>query len=148
ASFGELAAKAAAMPVPAEVKLKDPKQFQLIGRGLPQPASRAKSNGTAQYTIDVKLPGMLTAVVEHPPLFGAKVKSFDAGKAKAVKGVVDVVAIPSGVAGLANDFWAAQQGRKALAVQWDDSGAHKLGSADMLAQYKTLAAKPGLKAHA
>jgi isoquinoline 1-oxidoreductase subunit beta len=148
AAFGELATKAAAMPVPAEVKLKDPKQFQLIGRRLPRLDSRAKSNGMAQYTIDVKLPGMLTAVVEHPPLFGAKPRSLDAGKAKAVKGVVDVVAIPSGIAVLANDFWAAQQGRKALAVQWDESGAHKLGSADMLAQYKALAAKPGLKAHA
>jgi isoquinoline 1-oxidoreductase subunit beta len=148
AAFGELATKAAAMPVPAEVKLKDPKQFQRRGRRLPRLDSRAKSNGMAQYTIDVKLPGMLTAVVEHPPLFGAKPRSLDAGKAKAVKGVVDVVAIPSGIAVLANDFWAAQQGRKALAVQWDESGAHKLGSADILAQYKALAAKPGLKAHA
>ncbi len=148
ASFGELAAKAATMPVPAEVKLKDPKQFQLIGKRAPRKDSRAKTNGTAQFTIDVKLPGMLTAVVAHPPLFGAKLKSFDPARAKAVKGVVDVVQIPSGVAVLASDFWSARQGREALTAQWDEAGAHRLGSQQILAQYKELAGKPGLKAHA
>ena len=90
---------------------------------------------------------MLTAVVAHPPRFGAKVKSFDAAKAKAVRGVVDVVQIPSGVAVLATSFWSAKQGRDALTVQWDETGAQKLGSAELMAQYKALAAKPGLAAH-
>src|SRR5258706_15952195 len=97
-TFGQLGASAAKLPVPQEVKLKDPKDFVLIGRRLTRTDSRAKSNGTAIYTQDVKLPGMLTALIAHPPRFGGKPKSFDAAKAKAVKGVVDVVAIPQGVA--------------------------------------------------
>jgi isoquinoline 1-oxidoreductase beta subunit len=147
ASFGRLAEKAAGMPVPTDVKLKDPTQFRLIGKRIARKDGRSKTNGTARFTIDVKLPGLLTAVVAHPPLFGAKVKSFDASKAKAVKGVTDVVQIPSGVAVLAGDFWAARQGCEALAVQWDESGANKLGSDQILAQYKALAGKPGAVAH-
>ena len=147
ASFGELADKAATMPAPTEVKLKDPKRYQYIGKRIPRTDSRAKTNGAAQFTIDVKLPGMLTAVVAHPPLFGAKPKSFDAAKAKAVKGVTNIVQIPTGVAVLATDFWAARQGRDALSVQWDETGAYKASSADILAQYKQLAQKPGLVAH-
>lgn len=146
ASFGQLAAKAATQPVPADVKLKDPKDFQYIGKRVARKDSKPKTNGSAQFTIDVKLPGMLTAVVAHSPLFGGKVKSFDATKAKAIKGVVEVVQVPSGVAVLANDFWAAKQGRDALTVVWDDSVANKLGSAEILAQYKELAQKPGLVA--
>jgi isoquinoline 1-oxidoreductase beta subunit len=146
AGFGELAGKAAAMPVPSDVKLKDPKQFRLIGKRVPRKDSRAKTNGAAQFTIDVKLAGMLTAVVAHPPLFGAKVASFDATKAKSIRGVVNVVQIPTGVAVLATDFWSAKRGRDALSVQWDESGAGKLGSAELMAQYKALAAKPGLPA--
>ena len=143
ATFGQLAAKAATLPAPAEPKLKDPKDFQLVGKHVPRTDSRAKVTGAAQFTIDVKLPGMLTAVVAHPLLFGAKVKSFDAAKAKAVPGVVEVVQIPSGVAVLAKDFWSAKKGRDALTVQWDDSGANTLGSAEILAQYRDLAQKPG-----
>ena len=146
ASFGQLAASAAKIPVPQEVQLKDPKDFVLIGRRLTRTDSRAKSNGTAIYTQDVKLPGMLTALVAHPPRFGGKPKSFDAAKAKAVKGVIDVVAIPQGVAVLASDFWSAKKGRDALAVEWDESGAFKLGSAEIMAEYKSLAATPGLPA--
>ncbi|WP_171015969.1 xanthine dehydrogenase family protein molybdopterin-binding subunit [Ramlibacter sp. 2FC] len=146
-SFGQLAQKAAAMPVPADVKLKDPKDFKLIGKDVPRKDSKAKTNGSAVFTIDVKLPGMLTAVVAHPPQYGAKVRSFDAAKAKAIKGVTDVVQIPQGVAVLAKDFWTAKRGRDALSVQWDDSGAMKTGSAEILAQYKELATKPGLPAH-
>jgi len=145
-TFGQLAASAAKLPVPQEVQLKDPKDFALIGRRMPRTDSRAKSNGTAIYTQDVRLPGMLTALVAHPPRFGGKPKSFDAVKAKAVKGVVDVVAIPQGVAVLANDFWSAKKGRDALAVEWDESGAFKLGSAEIMAEYKSLAATPGLPA--
>ncbi|HEX5804086.1 MAG TPA: molybdopterin cofactor-binding domain-containing protein, partial [Azospira sp.] len=84
ASFGQLAAEAAKSPVPAEVKLKDPKDFRLIGKTAKRKDSAAKTNGSAKFTQDVFLPGMLVAVVAHPPLFGAKVKSFDAKKAKAV----------------------------------------------------------------
>lgn len=147
AKFGELAADAAKLPVPAEVKLKDPKQFVYIGKKVARIDSRAKSTGTAQFTQDVKLPGMLTALVVHPPRFGAKLKGFDAAKAKQVKGVVDVVAyaspVWSGVAVLAQDFWAAKQGRDALAVEWDESGAFRLGTAEIMAEYRKLAAQPG-----
>ncbi|HUL91312.1 MAG TPA: xanthine dehydrogenase family protein molybdopterin-binding subunit [Burkholderiales bacterium] len=146
ASFGSLAAQAAKQPVPQEVKLKDSKDFTFIGRRAPRTDSRAKSNGSAIYTQDVKLPGMLTALVAHPPRFGGKVKSFDAAKAKEVKGVVDVVAVPQGVAVLAADFWSAKKGRDALSVDWDESGAFKLGSGEIMAEYRRLAATPGLPA--
>lgn len=146
ASFGELALDAANETVPAEVKLKDPKDFRLIGKQAKRKDSSAKTNGTAQFTQDVFLPGMLVAVVAHPPQFGATVKSFDATRAKAIKGVVDVVQIPQGVAVLASDTWSAKKGRDALSVSWDDSKAFKLGSDEILAKYKEMAKKPGLVA--
>ncbi len=146
ATFGQLAADAAKLPVPQEVKLKDAKDFAYIGRRTPRTDSRAKSTGTAVFTQDVKLPGMLTALVAHLPRFGAKVKSFDAARAKTVKGVVDVVTIPQGVAVLANDFWSAKKGRDALGVDWDETGAFRLGSSEIMAEYKRLAATPGLPA--
>ena len=144
ASFGELAVDAAQETVPTELKLKDPKDFRLIGKQAKRKDSAAKTNGTAQFTQDVFLPGMLVAVVAHPPLFGGKVKSFDATKAKAVKGVVDVVQIPQGVAVLATDTWSAKKGRDALSVNWDDSAAFKLGTDEILARYKEMAKQPGL----
>jgi isoquinoline 1-oxidoreductase beta subunit len=144
ATFGELAAKAAALPVPADVPLKDSAQWALIGNEkLPRYDSLAKSTGKQDYTIDVKLPGMLTAVMIHPPLFGSTVKSFDAGKAKAVKGVVDVVETPRGVAVVGENMWAAIKGREQVTVAWDDSKAEKRGSAELVAQYNELAKKPG-----
>jgi isoquinoline 1-oxidoreductase beta subunit len=147
AKFGELAADAAQLPVPAEVKLKEPKSFVYIGKNATRTDAREKSTGTALFTQDVKLPGMLTAVVAHPPRFGGKLKSFDAAKTKAVKGVVDVVAfstpVTNGVAILAADFWSAKKGRDALAVEWDESSAFKLSSADIMADYRKLAEQPG-----
>ncbi|HSF48044.1 MAG TPA: molybdopterin cofactor-binding domain-containing protein, partial [Burkholderiales bacterium] len=143
ASFGELAEKAAALPVPTEVKLKDPKEFVLIGKPGPRKDTRDKISGRATFTQDVKLPGLLTAVVAHPPRFGAKPGSFDAAKAKAVPGVVEVVAIPTGVAVLAKDFWSARKGRDALTIEWEETNAFKLGSDEIIAQYHTLAKQPG-----
>ncbi|MCA0176132.1 MAG: xanthine dehydrogenase family protein molybdopterin-binding subunit [Proteobacteria bacterium] len=143
ASFGRLAAAAAGQAVPADVTLKDPKDFKLIGKRAPRKDSADKVNGKARFTQDVHLPGMLTAVVAHAPRFGAKVKSFDASKARAVAGVVDVVQIPTGVAVLARDTWSAKKGRDALQVEWDESGAFKLGSEQILARYRELAKSPG-----
>jgi len=145
ASFGELAEAAAALPVPApeSVKLKDPKDFVYIGKHVSRKDSKAKINGSAIYTQDMRLPGMLVALVAHPPRFGAKVKSFDASRAKAVKGVADVVEIPSGVAVLARDFWSAKKGRDALSVVWDESAAIKLGSTELELQYRALLGQPG-----
>ncbi len=143
ASFGELADSAAAEAVPEEVFVKEPDEFRLIGTRLPRQDSGDKVNGTAIYTQDVKLPGMLTALVAHPPRFGATLKSFDASRAKAVNGVVEVVQIPSGVAVLAKDFWSAKRGRDALTAEWDESSAFKLGSDEILAEYRRLAEQPG-----
>jgi len=142
-TFGQLADAAATMPVPTTVKLKDPKDFVLIGKSAPRKDSRAKSNGTAQFTADVKLPDMLIAVVAHPPKFGARVKSIDSQAVTAVPGVRYVVEIPSGVAVLATSFWVAKKGRDALKVTWDESDALNVSTAGLLADYKALAATPG-----
>ncbi len=143
ATFGELAEAAAKQPVPEKVVLKDPKQFVYIGKRFPRKDTQEKINGSAIYTQDIKLPGMLVAVVAHPPRFGAKVKSFDGQRAKGINGVAAVVAIPSGVAVLAPDFWTAKKGRDALVVEWDESDALRLGSDEIFAKYRELAAKPG-----
>ena len=146
ATFGELAGKAAGLPVPADVTLKDPSRFTLIGTSVPRVDAKSKTDGTAQFALDVRLPGMLTAVVARPPVFGARVKSVDAAPAKAVKGVVEVVQVPSGVAVVATNFWAAAKGREALNVQWDDAGAETRGTAEIMSEYKALAEKPGMPA--
>lgn len=147
AKFGALAAEAAKLGVPQDVKLKDPKQFVYIGKNVARTDVREKSTGRALFTQDLKLPGMLVAVVAHPPRFGAKLKSFDAAKAKSVKGVKDVVAfstpVTNGVAVLAQDFWSARKGRDALTLEWDESGAFNRSSADLMAEYRKLAEKPG-----
>lgn len=143
ASFGALAAAAAKESVPTDLKLKDPKDFRLVGKQAKRRDSAAKTNGSARFTQDIFLPDMLVAVVAHPPRFGATVKSFDASRAKTVQGVVDIVQIPEGVAVLAKDTWTAKKGRDALAVEWDDSNAFKLGSDEILARYKEMAKAPG-----
>ncbi len=140
--FGAFAAKAATMPVPADVKLKEPGDWKLIGNAeLKRFDSARKANGTEQYTIDVKLPGMLTAVMIHPPLFGAKAKSFDASAARAIKGVVDVVETPRGIAVVGEHMWAAIKGREAVTVEWDETGAEKRGTPELMSTYRDLAGK-------
>ncbi len=143
ARFGELADAAAEQRVPQEVLLKGPDEFRLIGKRLPRKDSPEKIDGSALYTIDVQLPDMLTAVVAHPPRFGARVRGFDPTAAKAVAGVRHVLRIPSGVAVVARDYWSAKRGHDALQVEWDESDAFALGSEQILEQYRTLAAEPG-----
>jgi isoquinoline 1-oxidoreductase beta subunit len=143
ATFGELAGKASSLPVPNDAPLKDPKDFKLIGQKLPRVDIPGKTNGTAQFTIDVTFPNMLVAVLQRPPLFGATVKSFDPSAAKAVPGVVEVLQVPRGVAVVAKSFWAAKQGRDALKVEWDDSKAERRSTAAIMAEYRTLAEQPG-----
>ncbi|KKX26204.1 xanthine dehydrogenase family protein molybdopterin-binding subunit [Rhizobium sp. LC145] len=141
--FGTFAAKAATLPVPTDVTLKQPGDWKLIGNaGLKRFDSARKANGTEQYTIDVKLPGMLTAVMIHPPLFGARVKSFDASAARAIKGVVDVVETPRGVAVVGENMWTALKGRDAVTVEWDESAAEKRGTPEQMSIYRDLASKP------
>jgi isoquinoline 1-oxidoreductase beta subunit len=146
ASFGALVATAATLPVPDSVTLKDPKEFKLIGHAAPRVDASAKSDGTAQFTLDVALPGMLVALLKRPPQFGSTVKSFDAAAAGAVPGVVKVVQVPRGVAVVAKNFWAAKQGRDALTVEWDDSNAEKRSSAALMDEYRHLADQPAVSA--
>lgn len=145
-TFGALAAKAAAQPVPADVQLKPATEWRYIGKGrdvLPKFDSLPKSTGKQDYTIDVKLPGLLTAVMIHPPLFGAKVKRFDASKAKGMKGVVDVVQVPRGIAVVADNMWRAIKAREAVSVEWDESGAETRSTTELMASYRETAAQPG-----
>ncbi|MFM0025337.1 xanthine dehydrogenase family protein molybdopterin-binding subunit [Paraburkholderia madseniana] len=146
ATYGSLASAAARLPVPDTVTLKSPKDFRLIGHQLPRVDVPPKTNGTAQFTLDVTFPGMLVALLQRPPLFGATVKSFDASAATAVPGVVSVVQVPGGVAVVAKGFWAAKQGRDALKVEWDDSKAEKRSSDAIMAEYRQLAEQPGMSA--
>ncbi len=143
ASFGELADAAGRQPVPTTIKLKDAKDFVFIGKHVPRTDSRAKSNGTAIFTQDFKLPDMLTAVVAHAPRFGQKLASFDSAAVTSIPGVRFVVEVPTGVAVLATTFWAAKKGRDALKLVWDDASGFKGTSADMMADYRKLAATPG-----
>jgi isoquinoline 1-oxidoreductase beta subunit len=146
ASYGSLAGKAAALAVPDKVTLKDPKDFKLIGHQVPRVDVPPKVDGTAQFTLDVALPGMLVALLKRPPLFGATVRSFDASAAGAVPGVVKVVQVPHGVAVVAKSFWAAKLGRDALSVVWDDTNAEKRSSSAMMNEYRKLAEQPAASA--
>jgi len=141
--FGALAAAAAQEPVPETVFLKEPEEFRLIGTRVSRKDSRAKVNGSALFTMDVQLPGMLTALVAYPPRFGARLDTYVTHKARRMPGVVDVVFVPAGVAVLARDFWSASRARDALRLNWDESKAFKQGSAGIETQYRKLAGKPG-----
>jgi isoquinoline 1-oxidoreductase subunit beta len=145
-TYGSLAAAAAKLRIPQDVPLKDPRQFQIIG----QPAKRLdtpdKVNGSAQYGIDVRQPGMAYAVVARCPVFGGKVASFDAGKAKAVPGVKDVIQISDGIAVIADNTWTAMQGRKALEVKWDEGPNAGVTSASISKLLADGALRPGYAA--
>jgi isoquinoline 1-oxidoreductase beta subunit len=128
-SYGQLAAKAAKQVPPKDVKLKDPSQFTLLGKsGTKRLDTAAKSTGKAKYGLDVYLPGMLTAVIAHPPVLGGKPVSVDDSKAKAIPGVRQVVTIPAGVAVLADGYWPAKLGRDALEIKWDNGPNAALSS--------------------
>jgi len=146
ATFGELADAAAKQPVPTAVTLKDPKDFVYIGKDVRRTDSRAKSNGTARFTQDVKLPDMLTAVVLHAPRFGQKIAKVDSAAVNSIPGVRYVVEIPNGVAVIATTFWAAKKGRDALKVEWDPATGSKATTEQLLADYRKLAATPGKSA--
>ena len=141
--YGELAAKAAKLPVPKEVKLKDPREYRLLGKPMARTDSPAKIAGTALFGIDVQAPGMLTAVIFRPPVFGATLKSLDFTRAKLVAGVRHVVEIPAGVAVVADDFWQAQKGREQLQTAWDDGPGGAISTPGMRKEYARLAATPG-----
>jgi isoquinoline 1-oxidoreductase beta subunit len=142
-TYGSLAEDAARLPVPTSVPLKNPSQFKLIGRATRRVDTPAKVTGAATFGIDVRLPGMLHAVVARCPVFGGKVARFDATKAKAVAGVTDVVQIPQGIAVIASNTWAAMEGRRALQVEWDEGANASLTSASIRELFVALLQKPG-----
>jgi len=131
-SYGALAAKAATVPVPDKIALKDPKDFTLIGTPAKRPDTPSKVNGTAQYGIDVRLPGMLIATVAASPVLGGKVAGLDDEKAKAVPGVRQIVQLDDAVAVVADHMWAAKQGSAALEIRWEDGPNAKVSTADVV----------------
>jgi isoquinoline 1-oxidoreductase beta subunit len=140
--YGELAADAGKLPMPASVTLKDPKDWTVIGKPTRRLDTPEKITGRAAFGLDVQFDGLLTAVVARSPSFGGRVKSFDASAAQAVAGVRKVVQVPSGVAVVADHFWAARQGREALRVEWDTSGAPADTPAQVV-EYRRLAGTAG-----
>jgi isoquinoline 1-oxidoreductase beta subunit len=147
-SYGELAGDAAKLPAPQQVTLRPPSDWKYIGKGSKRVDAQVKTNGEAKFGMDMQFSGLLTAVVAHAPVFGGKVKWFDATKAKAVPGVQQVVEIPGGVAVIADHFWAAQQGRKALQITWDNGPGAALNTTSQTIAYKKLAATKGVSAQA
>src|SRR6202050_1584062 len=128
ASYGSLADAASKQTTPADIPLKDPKNFTIIGKPIHRLDTPSKTNGTAQFGLDVYIPGMLTAVVARAPVFGGKVVSFNADQAKAIPGVVDVRQVPSGVVVIAKGFWPAKLGREKLDITWDDGPGANISS--------------------
>ena len=147
--YSELAAEAARRPVPASVPLKNPSEFKLVGKPTRRLDSRAKCDGSLKFGLDLDLPGMKVAVVAHPPVFGARVKSLDASAARAVEGVREVFEIPltrggTGVAVVADKFWTAKQARDRLKIEWDFEGVERADTSRMREQYHQLARTAGL----
>lgn len=144
-AYADVAAAAALLPVPdaASVTLKPASEFRLLGKGQRRIESPSKVNGSAQFGLDVRLPGMLTAVVAWPPVPGATLKSFDDTDAKAIPGVLKIKQVPEGVAVIARDFWTAKKGRDALKIDWEPGANAALDSAAQGREYAALAAQPG-----
>ena len=143
ASYGELANAAAALPVPTDPPLKDPKTFRIVGTKRPRVDIPSKTSGSAQFGIDVRVPGMLIATVLRPPVFGGTVASFDASAAKAISGVKDVVQFESGLAVLATDTWSALKGRAALKVEWNAGANASLTSDEIRRRFTAQFAESG-----
>ncbi|HEX5653279.1 MAG TPA: molybdopterin cofactor-binding domain-containing protein [Chitinophagaceae bacterium] len=154
-SYGALAEAASKLEVPKEPKLKDPKDFTILGKSSPRPDVPLKTNGKALFGIDVAVPGMVYAAVEHCPVFGAKLISYDDADAKKVKGVLRVETcerkfggnIYEGVAVIAENYWAALQGRKALKLKWDYQGNDAFNSKQYEQKLRDLAKTDGVVAH-
>src|SRR6266478_5644515 len=143
-AYAALADKAATLPVPEKVTLKDPKDFKLIGTPAKRLDTPAKVKGTTLYGIDVRLPGMKIATVTASPVVGGKLVSVDDSKAMAIKGVRQIVRLEDAVAVVADHMWAAKQGLKALAIRWDDGPNGMVSSADVVQGLAAAAQKPGV----
>jgi isoquinoline 1-oxidoreductase beta subunit len=146
ASYGSLVEAAAKLPAPSTVSLKPAEQFRLIGKPTKRLDTPSKTDGSARFGIDVRLPGMQYAVVARCPVFGGKVAGFDAAKAKAMPGVKDVIRISTGVAVLADNTWSAMQGRRALTIQWDEGSGAGVNSPDITRSFVESMQKAGVEA--
>jgi isoquinoline 1-oxidoreductase beta subunit len=147
AKYADVADAAARLPVPQEAPLKKDSDLKLAGKKVRRLDSHGKCDGSQKFGLDLDLPRMKVALVAHPPVFGAKVKSFDASGARAVSGVQDVFEIPlvkgSGVAVIADRFWAAKQARDRLHVDWDTASVEHPDSTQLFDKYRELAKTPG-----
>jgi isoquinoline 1-oxidoreductase subunit beta len=142
-SFGEVSKDASSLPMPI-VKLRESTKWKYIGKSQKRIDNSEKINGKAQYGIDIQFPGLLTAVVAHAPVFGATVKSFNANAASAIEGVRQIVQIPTGIAVIADNFWAAQKGRDALTIDWYNGEHENIDSKAIFDDYSKLSTKKGL----
>jgi len=145
-SYGQLAKKAASMPVPRKVSLKDPSAFKIIGKPTRRLDTPEKVDGKAIFGMDVTVTGTLVAVIARCPVFGGKVKGFNGEKAKLIPGVRDIVQIESGIAVVADNFWSAHKGRNALEIAWDEGPLAGLSTAGMRKEYADLVKTPGTTA--
>jgi isoquinoline 1-oxidoreductase beta subunit len=143
ATYGSMADAAAKLTPPANVPLKNPKDFTLVGKPTRRLDTPSKTNGTAQFGLDVIVPGMLTAVVARPPVFGGKAVKVDSTEALKVPGVKAVERVPSGVAVIAEHFWPAKLGREKLKIDWDLGPNAGLSTEKMLRDFREAALKPG-----
>lgn len=151
ADYGSLADAAEKLPKPATVTLKDPKDFKLIGKPTRRLDAPAKVNGTAKFGLDITakdVPNLHIAVVAHPPIFGALVKSFNADAVRGIPGVTHVVQVANGVAVVGKSFWAVKKGRDALKVEWDFEAGSKADTTAMQKQYRDLTKTTGAVARA
>ena len=145
-TYGQLAEQAAKLDPPKDIRLKDFSEFTIIGKSIKRLDTPEKTNGQGIFGIDVAIPDMLTAVVARFPVFGARVASFNADKAKSIPGVRDIVQVPSGVAVLADGFWPAKVAADALEIAWDEGANANLSTESLREQYADLAKSPGLVA--
>jgi isoquinoline 1-oxidoreductase subunit beta len=145
-SYGALADKAAALPLPRNIPLKDPKDFKLIGTSAKRLDAPDKVNGTAKFGIDVKVPGMKVALVAACPVFGGKLASVDDSKAKAIKGMHQVVRLDDAVAAVADHTWAAKKGLAALDIRWDEGPHAKLSTRDIVQHLAVASQRSGVVA--
>ena len=143
ASYGSLVEAASKLTPPQSVPLKDPKDFTLIGKPVHRLDTPSKVDGTAQFGLDVRVPGMLYAVVARPPVFGGKVASVDSVETMKIPGVRGVEQVPSGVAVIAERYWAAKQGRDKLKISWDEGENAQLSTEKMIEEFSRLSASPG-----
>ena len=151
-TYGELVEEASTLELPKEPKLKDPKDFKIIGKQKHRPDVPLKTNGSAEFGIDVQVPGMLYATIERCPVIGGTLKSFDASEALKMPGVEKVVEVERimgmyhsvGVAVIANSYWTATQARKKLKIEWDTKGYENFNTTDYENHLRELAKQDGM----